>query len=156
MVAVNAPGPVERVAVDDARLVVQGRLVLGRTDGLRFTSERAARFPRNFFLRTDADAGFFGNRSASGVLDTLLEPPHLYADDRRGHRGVAVRVTRCCLNAREVTLEEVSEAIAPLIEDGEGRALVSTGADVTAQRLTDLLLALRGIPGLSVQILVLS
>lgn len=47
--AVNAPGPVETVAVDDARLVVQGRLVLGRTDGLRFTSERSARLPRNFF-----------------------------------------------------------------------------------------------------------
>ena len=49
MVAVNAPGPVEMVSVDEARFVVQGRLVLGRTDGLRFTSERAARFPRNLF-----------------------------------------------------------------------------------------------------------
>ncbi|MGL1835061.1 AIM24 family protein [Rhodocyclaceae bacterium SMB388] len=48
-VAINAPGPVEVVDVDDARFVVQGRLVLGRTDGLRFTSERAARFPRNLF-----------------------------------------------------------------------------------------------------------
>lgn len=48
-VAINAPGPVEAVDVDDARFVVQGRLVLGRTDGLRFTSERAARFPRNLF-----------------------------------------------------------------------------------------------------------
>jgi biopolymer transport protein ExbD len=31
---------------------------------------------------------------------------------------------------------------------------VSTGAEVSAQRLTDLLLALRGIAGLSVQVLV--
>ena len=67
---------------------------------------------------------------------------------------VQLRAQSLRVNAREVTLQEVSEAIAPLIEDGEGRALVSTGADVTAQRLTDLLLALRGITGLSVQVLV--
>ncbi|MDZ7709379.1 MAG: biopolymer transporter ExbD [Roseovarius sp.] len=57
------------------------------------------------------------------------------------------------VNAREVTLDGLAEALAPLVE-GEGRALVSTGADVTAQRLTDLLLALRAIPGLTVQVLV--
>jgi uncharacterized protein (AIM24 family) len=45
-VAINAPGPVETVEVRD-QLRVQGRLVLGRTDGLRFTSELAAPFPRN-------------------------------------------------------------------------------------------------------------
>jgi len=57
------------------------------------------------------------------------------------------------VNAREVPLDGLGEALAALME-GEARALVSTGADVTAQRLTDLLLALRGIPGLSVQVLV--
>ena len=57
------------------------------------------------------------------------------------------------VNAREVPLDGLAEALAALME-GEARALVSTGADVTAQRLTDLLLALRGIPGLSVQVLV--
>lgn len=46
-VAIDAPGPVETVAVD-GELRVQGRLVLGRTAGLRFHSERSARFPRNF------------------------------------------------------------------------------------------------------------
>jgi len=46
-VAINAPGPVEIVDVDDGDLRVQGRLVLGRTDGLRFSSQRSARFPRN-------------------------------------------------------------------------------------------------------------
>jgi uncharacterized protein (AIM24 family) len=46
-VAINAPGPVETVEVRDGALRVQGRLVLGRTDGLRFSSERSAPFPRN-------------------------------------------------------------------------------------------------------------
>jgi len=67
---------------------------------------------------------------------------------------VQLRAQGLRVNAREVTLEEVPEAIAPLIAVGRGRALVGTGADVTAQRLTDLLLALRGISGLSVQVLV--
>jgi biopolymer transport protein ExbD len=60
---------------------------------------------------------------------------------------------RLRVNAREVALTDLREELAPLIE-GEARALVSPGADVTAQRLTDLLLALRGIPGLKVQVLV--
>ena len=46
-VAINAPGPVETIDIDDAELKVQGRLVLGRTDGLKFSSQRSARFPRN-------------------------------------------------------------------------------------------------------------
>jgi uncharacterized protein (AIM24 family) len=47
-VAINAPGPVEAVDVSDAELRVQGHLVLGRTAGLSFTSQRSAVFPRNF------------------------------------------------------------------------------------------------------------
>lgn len=47
-VAINAPGPVETVTIEDSELRVQGRLVLGRTVGLRFRSVRSARFPRNF------------------------------------------------------------------------------------------------------------
>jgi uncharacterized protein (AIM24 family) len=47
-VAINAPGPVEEVEVKDGELKVQGRLVLGRTSGLKFKSVRSARFPRNF------------------------------------------------------------------------------------------------------------
>ena len=46
--AINAPGPVETVDVADGELRVQGRLVLGRTAGLGFASERSAPFPRNF------------------------------------------------------------------------------------------------------------
>lgn len=47
-VAINAPGPVEEVEVVEGELKVQGRLVLGRTSGLRFKSVKSARFPRNF------------------------------------------------------------------------------------------------------------
>lgn len=57
------------------------------------------------------------------------------------------------VNAREVPFDTLAGALAPLIE-GEARALVSTGVQVTSQRLTDLLIALRGVPGLSVQVLV--
>jgi uncharacterized protein (AIM24 family) len=46
-VALNAPGPVETIDVNDASFRVQGRLVLGRTDGLKFSSRRSANFPRN-------------------------------------------------------------------------------------------------------------
>ncbi|WP_371037775.1 AIM24 family protein [Rhodosalinus sp. FB01] len=46
-VAINAPGPVETIDID-GEFRVQGRLVLGRTAGLRFRSVRSARFPRNF------------------------------------------------------------------------------------------------------------
>ena len=44
--AINAPGPVETVEVADGDLRVQGRLVLGRTDGLRFSSRARARVSR--------------------------------------------------------------------------------------------------------------
>jgi uncharacterized protein (AIM24 family) len=47
-VAINAPGPVETIDIKDAEFRAQGRLVLGRTDGLRFTSQIAARFPRHY------------------------------------------------------------------------------------------------------------
>jgi uncharacterized protein (AIM24 family) len=46
-VALDTPGPVETVEVEDGEFRVQGRLVLGRTEGLEFTSQRSARFPRN-------------------------------------------------------------------------------------------------------------
>ena len=48
-VAVNAPGPVEVIDIQNAQFQAQGRLVLGHTDGLKFSSKRAARFPRNLF-----------------------------------------------------------------------------------------------------------
>jgi uncharacterized protein (AIM24 family) len=47
-VAINAPGPVEVVEVATTDMKVQGRLVLGRTDGLRFSSRRPASFLRSY------------------------------------------------------------------------------------------------------------
>jgi uncharacterized protein (AIM24 family) len=44
-VAINAPWPVEMVEIKNGDLSVQGRLVLGRTDGLQFYSRRSAPFP---------------------------------------------------------------------------------------------------------------
>ena len=51
--AVNAPGPVEVVDVKDGEMKVQGRLVLGRTNGLKFRSRKAARFPRSLISGQD-------------------------------------------------------------------------------------------------------
>jgi uncharacterized protein (AIM24 family) len=47
-VAINAPGPVEVVDVADGAFRAQGRIVLGRTAGLRFRSARPASFPRHW------------------------------------------------------------------------------------------------------------
>ena len=44
LVAINAPGPVEEVDLRDEEIVVQGRLVLARTVGLRFSARRPAGF----------------------------------------------------------------------------------------------------------------
>ena len=70
-------------------------------------------------------------------------------------RPVFVRLSRENLrvNTREVTLEALPAVIAPLVEAGEGRAVISTGTNVTAQRLTDLLLALRSVSGLRAEVL---
>ena len=51
--AVNAPGPVEVIEVENGELRVQGRLVLGRTNGLKFRSKRAAPFPRSLISGQD-------------------------------------------------------------------------------------------------------
>ncbi|MCX7301163.1 MAG: AIM24 family protein [Rhodobacterales bacterium] len=44
---INAPGPVETVDLEDETLNVQGRLILGRTSGLRFTARRPSTFFRS-------------------------------------------------------------------------------------------------------------
>lgn len=46
-IAINAPGPVETIDVVASEIRVQGRLVLGRTDGLRFSSQRSSSFLRH-------------------------------------------------------------------------------------------------------------
>jgi uncharacterized protein (AIM24 family) len=43
-VAINAPGPVEEIVLDDSEIVAQGRLVLARTAGLRYRVRRPAGF----------------------------------------------------------------------------------------------------------------
>ncbi len=76
-VAINAPGPVEIVDVADAHLRVQGRLVLGRTDGLRFSSQRAARFPRHLISGQKRLRVFTGSGKAL-VCWTPYWNEHLY------------------------------------------------------------------------------
>ena len=53
------------------------------------------------------------------------------------------------LNGGEIALEALPAAL----EGEEGQVLVALGPEVTAQRLTDLLAVLRGVPGLSVTVL---
>jgi len=62
---------------------------------------------------------------------------------------------RLSLDTREVTLATLPAALSDLVAQGDGPvpALISTGAGVSAQRLADLLVVLRGVPGLRVQIL---
>ncbi|HMQ94109.1 MAG TPA: AIM24 family protein [Amaricoccus sp.] len=74
--AINAPGPVETVEVD-GELRVQGRLVLGRTDGLRFSSQRSARFPRNLISGQSRLRVFTGTGKAL-VCWTPYWNEHLY------------------------------------------------------------------------------
>jgi uncharacterized protein (AIM24 family) len=76
-VAINAPGPVEIVDVNDGDLRVQGRLVLGRTGGLRFSSQRAARFPRNLISGQKRLRVFSGSGKAL-VCWTPYWNEHLY------------------------------------------------------------------------------
>jgi uncharacterized protein (AIM24 family) len=45
---IRAPGPVEEIDIQDEEVVVQGRLVLGRTAGLRYRVRRPAGFFRSF------------------------------------------------------------------------------------------------------------
>jgi uncharacterized protein (AIM24 family) len=49
-IAINTPGPVEVVDIDDTDLKVQGRLVLGYTGGLKFSSRRISGFFRSMLI----------------------------------------------------------------------------------------------------------
>ena len=64
VVAINAPGPVEVVEVEEGRLEAQGRLMLGRTDGLRFSTRRAARWPRHWLAGQERLRAFSGSGKA--------------------------------------------------------------------------------------------
>jgi len=48
-VVLNAPGPVEEVTLEDERLMVEGKLVLARTEGLDYRLRRATTLVQSFF-----------------------------------------------------------------------------------------------------------
>ena len=48
-VVLNAPGPVEEVTLKDERLMVEGKLVLARTEGLDYRLRRATTFVQSLF-----------------------------------------------------------------------------------------------------------
>jgi biopolymer transport protein ExbD len=62
-------------------------------------------------------------------------------------RFVQLGATRLRLAGRDVTLDALAQM------PGDGAVLVSLEADVTAQRLIDLIAVLRTVPGLSVTVL---
>jgi uncharacterized protein (AIM24 family) len=62
--AINAPGPVETIEIDKAEMRVHGRLVLGRTDGLSFTSERPTTFLRSYISGQGRQRVFKGTGKA--------------------------------------------------------------------------------------------
>lgn len=76
-VVVRAPGPVEVAEINDAELKVQGRLVLGRTDGLRFSSRLPAPFPRNLISGQNRLRVFSGTGKAL-VCWTPYWNEHMY------------------------------------------------------------------------------
>ena len=45
----NAPGPVEEVTLKNERLMVEGKLVLARTEGLDYRLRRATTFVQSLF-----------------------------------------------------------------------------------------------------------
>jgi uncharacterized protein (AIM24 family) len=48
-VVLNAPGPVEEVTLNNERLMVEGKLVLARTEGLDYRMRRATKLVQSFF-----------------------------------------------------------------------------------------------------------
>lgn len=65
-IVIRAPGPVEEIDIEDGEVVVQGRLVLGRTDGLRYRVRRAAGFIQSYL------AGESRVRTYSGTGKALV------------------------------------------------------------------------------------
>jgi uncharacterized protein (AIM24 family) len=62
--AINAPGPVETVEITASELRVQGRLVLGVTKGLRFSSQRPTSYLRSFISGQERLRVFSGTGKA--------------------------------------------------------------------------------------------
>ncbi|WP_170121094.1 ExbD/TolR family protein [Allosediminivita pacifica] len=60
---------------------------------------------------------------------------------------------RLSLNGRDLTVEELPERLGEQVGEEGVPVLVSLNGEVTAQRLTDVLAALRGVEGLRVTVL---
>ncbi len=90
------------------------------------------------FAEVELSAAGSGGERSSATKMTFLQ---LGATDLR-------------VNGNEVTPEALPEALAALAPEAETMpVLVSLGDDVTAQRLTDILVILRGIERLSLRVL---
>jgi uncharacterized protein (AIM24 family) len=76
-VVIDAPGPVEVVDVEHGELRVQGRIVLGRTEGLRFSSRRASTFLRSFLVG-QRRLRVFSGRGKALVCWTPYWNQHMY------------------------------------------------------------------------------
>lgn len=66
-VVLNAPGPVEEVRLDNSRIAVEGKLVIARTLGLKYTVKRPTRSLIGFYLSREAMV-----RSYSGTGRVLI------------------------------------------------------------------------------------
>lgn len=60
---------------------------------------------------------------------------------------------RLHLNGEPVTLDDLPARVEARMADGAGTLLISLAADTTAQRLTDIVVALRPLPGLDLSLL---
>jgi uncharacterized protein (AIM24 family) len=63
-VVLNAPGPVEEVSLDGERLVVEGKLVIARTQGLDYRLRRATKFFQSFISGESAVRTYQGTGKA--------------------------------------------------------------------------------------------
>lgn len=88
-VAINAPGPVETVDISESEFRVQGRIVLGRTGDLGFSSRAPARWPRSLIsgqrrLRAFRGTGralvcwvpYWNERLYRTIAEQTAEGPH--------------------------------------------------------------------------------
>ena len=79
-VVLNAPGPVEEVTLKNERLMVEGKLVLARTEGPRLPLPPRHHADPVVVRRRGPAAGLRRHRQGAGVLDAVLEQV-CHADD---------------------------------------------------------------------------
>jgi uncharacterized protein (AIM24 family) len=76
-VVINTPGPVDRVPVEGGAFRAEGKLVLGRTAGLRFESQLPTRWPFHLLARQKRIRAFLGAGEAL-VCWTPYWNQHIY------------------------------------------------------------------------------